>query len=322
MRPKQKSKRTQTGFTLVEMLTALAVIGVLLALLIPALNMVQKKAQTVKQRAQFHAIEVGLEAFRSDSAWNDYPPSVYSPTYGIQGNTSPYTCASQRLAEALVGRDGLGFHQSSVFRARGLADVDGDTILDPVAPSPIPPGIYNATDGITNSDGSTQSASDNLAARKGPYLELETANAVPVSQYYTPAALGQLDDTYILADAFARKMTRSGKEYGMPILYYRANMGLIDHDAIRANWGGNTYNLNDSFCNNSGIIAMDIPFQNTEREHPLENDVLSDTMDWFYKTIANPNFTSPVRPYRANSFLLHSAGLDGLYGTPDDMFNF
>lgn len=322
MRRNQKTKRTQTGFTLVEMLTALAVIGVLLALLIPALNMVQKKAQTVKQRAQFHAIEVGLEAFRSDSAWNDYPPSDYSPIYGVRNNVSPFTCASQRLAEALVGRDGLGFHQSSEFRARGLADVDGSGVatLDPDPPNA--PGIYNATVGFTNSDGTTQSAADNLAARKGPYLELETANAVPISQYYTPAALGQLDDTYILADAFARKMTRSGKEYGMPILYYRANMGLIGHDPIRANWGGNTYNLNDSFCNNSGIIAMDIPFQSTESRHPLESDVLSDTTDWFYKMIANPNFTSPVRPYRANSFLLHSAGLDGLYGTPDDMFNF
>jgi prepilin-type N-terminal cleavage/methylation domain-containing protein len=318
MRPNKKTKRTRSGFTLVEMLTALAVIAVLLALLIPALNMVQKKAQTVRQKGQFHAIEVGLDAFRSD--WGDYPPSEYAAAYGVQGDVSPFTCAAQRLAEALVGRDGLGFHKSSVFRARGLAYIDGDVTLDPNPQTA--PGIYNATGGFNNSGGTSQSAADNLASRWGPYLELETANAVPITDIYRPADLGFLDTTYILSDAFPKKMRVTGKEIGMPILYYRANTGLIGHDPIRANWGGNTYNLNDSFCSNNGIIAMDIPFQSSSGQHPLESDVLDDAVNIFYSGIANPNFTAPPRPYRANSFLLHSAGLDGLYGTPDDMFNF
>ncbi len=322
MRPKQKTKQTQIGFTLVEMLTALAVIAVLLALLIPALNMVQKKAQTVKQRGQFHAIEVGLEAFRAD--WGDYPPSEYALNYGIQGDTAPFTCAAQRLAEALVGRDGLGFHKSSVFRARGLADVDGDGILDPVPQTPIAPGIYNgiysATDRFTTSSGNYQTAAENLLSRRGPYLELETANAVRFNQYFNP---GMIDNTYVLADAFPKKMTLSGKECGMPILYYRANTSQIGNNPSSLNWGANTYNLNDSYCDGQGIIRRPIPFQSSEPAHPLancENDERA--ANYFYGMIKNPNFTSPERPYRANSFLLHSAGPDGLYGTPDDMFNF
>ena len=79
------------GFTLIELLTTMAVIGILLGLLIPALNQVSKMATKVKQKAQFHAIGTALEAFRND--YGDYPPSAWDAQYG---NYS----ASQRLAEA------------------------------------------------------------------------------------------------------------------------------------------------------------------------------------------------------------------------------
>jgi prepilin-type N-terminal cleavage/methylation domain-containing protein len=70
---KRKTNKIRVGFTLVELLTTLAVIGVLLGLLIPALNMVSKTATKVKQKAQFHAIGTALETFRND--YGDYPPS-------------------------------------------------------------------------------------------------------------------------------------------------------------------------------------------------------------------------------------------------------
>lgn len=321
MRACKKSRPVRNGFTLAEILTALAVVAVLLSLLIPALNTVRKKAQVVKQQAQFHGIEVGLEAFRAD--WGDYPPSEYPGDFDVKKGeafASPCTCASQRLAEALIGRDGLGFHQSSEFRAWGLADVNGDGILDPVPNAA--PGIYDAVWGVTLSgvNGGVQTAEQNLAARKGPYLELETANAVMFSKYYEPRSI---DDTYILADAFPKKMTKSGLELGMPILYYRANPGRIGNDPVYEKWGTNTYNLNDSFCGSAGIIARSVPFQSTSTSHPL-SQAYSDVnaANLFYSRILNPNFTSPPRPYRANSFLLQSAGPDGLYGTPDDIFNF
>jgi hypothetical protein len=38
--------------------------------------------------------------------------------------------------------------------------------------------------------------------------------------------------------------------------------------------------------------------------------------------IKNPNFTSPPRPYKNDSFILQCAGPDALYGTQDDIFNF
>jgi len=38
--------------------------------------------------------------------------------------------------------------------------------------------------------------------------------------------------------------------------------------------------------------------------------------------ILNPQVTAINRPYRAGSYILISAGKDGLYGSPDDIFNF
>jgi len=103
--------KRKDAFTLVEILTTMAIIGILLAVLIPALNQVNKSAMNVKQRAQFHTLEMGLETFRTDMG--DYPSSVWNTT--LYGTYS----ASQRLAEAMVGRDGLGFHPDSIFHANG-----------------------------------------------------------------------------------------------------------------------------------------------------------------------------------------------------------
>jgi len=316
MRRNVRNKRDPRGFTLVEILTALAVISVLVALLVPALSMVEKKAKIVKQKARFHAIEMGLEAHRSDRG--DYPPSQFSPiSYG------PGSIAAFRMAEALIGRDGLGFHPLSRFRQGGQAHLDGDTTLDPTSD---PPTIYSPVAGFTSSTGSViQTGPENVAARQGPYLELETANASLISNYYSN--LGGLDDTYVLADVFKKKMTDSGKELGMPILYYRAHTDRIGNDPTPA-WAGsplftfwptNTYDLNDNFR----IVARNVPFQSSYTNHPLaDSNTDVDAANKFYGAIANPNFTAPPRPYRANSFLLHSAGPDGLYGTLDDMFNF
>lgn len=293
---KRGTNKKRNGFTLVELLTAMAVVGILLALLIPALSAVQTKAAVIRQKAQFHTIGLGLEAFRNDTG--DYPPSAYNTT--AYGN---YT-ASQRLAEALVGRDGLGFHPDSRFHANG-EDSAGKSLY------------MNHAD--FEADYPTQPGKDaNLTTRKGPYLELESANAVtPNAIYATPGILAPTkDDSFVLADMFSSVKHRlTGKQIGMPILYYRADKTKVLHDPTVPN--NSTYNVYDSTGPmNAGGIAT-IPAPGSGSFHPLINDYST-----FYNATANPNFTNPQRPYRAESFILHSAGHDGLYGTGDDVFNF
>jgi prepilin-type N-terminal cleavage/methylation domain-containing protein len=302
------------GFTLLEILTAMAIVAIMIGLLIPAIGMVQKTAQTVKQKSQFHAIEIALEAFNTD--WGDYPPSSYTNLENINGATTTGYCGPQKLAEAIVGMDGFGFHPKSQWRSDGTADFNGDGT---------PELIYDVVNGV-GPGGSLQSASDNLKARKGPYLELEKANAVKLGSLYTNAngMYGVVaENTYVLCDMFGLvKNLSTGKKAGLPVLYFKAdtNKALLWPTGARNNiptnpWDSRMdnviYNVNDNFPF-FDYMPNGYPFGSS---HPMFD------RSQFYQRIANPNFTNPQRPYRAQTFILLSAGADGLYGTSDDVYN-
>jgi len=53
-------RREKTGFTLVELLTVLAIIAMLVGLLIPSLTMIRNTARRAKQKAQLKELHTGL----------------------------------------------------------------------------------------------------------------------------------------------------------------------------------------------------------------------------------------------------------------------
>jgi len=65
-------KHKNKGFTLVEVMTAVTIIVILVALLMPALSMVRRMANETAQKAQFAAIDMAIMAFKND--YGDYPP--------------------------------------------------------------------------------------------------------------------------------------------------------------------------------------------------------------------------------------------------------
>jgi len=262
-----------------------------------------------KQRAQFHSIEIALEAFRAD--FGDYPPS---DDVGLNAYAYP---GAMKLAEAVIGQDGFGFHPRSEFRKDGKADWYGDGIVEPL----YLPDVDGYIDGLSLTDDEKDALRrENLAIRKGPYLELETANAVRLQDIYkTPLPSGLLGERFVLCDMFRLvKNNATGKRTGMPILYYRANTSNFEHQL----GGDNIY----VHLDNRRIVGLENLWEGTV-EHPMAGDPAI-----FYKNTLNPNFPTrepdppdpgfPGRPYRADSFILFSAGPDGLYGTPDDVFNF
>ena len=52
------------------------------------------------------------------------------------------------------------------------------------------------------------------------------------------------------------------------------------------------------------------------KQHPIWDSV------FFYNYITDPKVTAVDWPYRPDSYILISAGVDGLYGTNDDICNF
>ena len=192
-------KRKRTGFTIVELLAALGIVALMVSLLIPALNVVRNKAKETKQRAQFMTINVGLTAFKND--YGDYPESNWSLPTGTPGVSSDY-CGAQKLAEALLGWDLLGFHPKSDFRSNGRNDN-----LE---------YIYDANNPVY------------FDQRKGPYLERATTSAFRLGNisafypglYNNTAPLAP--NTFVLCDVFGKNRVTlaNGKtaKAGAPIL--------------------------------------------------------------------------------------------------------
>lgn len=287
------------GFTVIELLTTIAIVGILIGLLVPALGLVRKTAYQIKQKSQFHTIGIGLEGYQSD--FGEYPPSSYDPL------VDDAYCGAQKLAEAMVGYDGFGVHVRSELRSDGLVDWDGDGTYTSPGES-----VYYPLFDETN-----ETKEENLAARKGPYLEIESANAVKLGYLYDTADIAPLnEDTYVLADMFGKvknKVTK--KNTGMPILYYKANTnGTLHKPRTTEPDSDFVFVIRD----NRPIYNVTAPFE-TKPSHPLDDS----TENIFYDRTANPNFPGPPRrPYRSESYILHSAGPDGLYGSADDIYNF
>jgi prepilin-type N-terminal cleavage/methylation domain-containing protein len=71
MSPTRQSR--QRGFTLVEMLVVLAIIGILVALLLPAVMMAMDSARRASIAAEIKSLNDGAEAYYAKH--NDYPPN-------------------------------------------------------------------------------------------------------------------------------------------------------------------------------------------------------------------------------------------------------
>ena len=299
-------KRKKTGLTMIELLIVLAIIALLVGLLVPALSAVKQIAKETKQKAQFATIELALAAFKND--YGDYPPSG---GWDYTRDVSLDYCGAQKLAEGLLGWDLMGFHPKSAWRADGLDAGLGPEAYDPARTRDID------GDGIP----------DTFDERKGPYLELASTDAFRTGGleglFFDSGALDP--DRFVLCDAFGRKridvvnqVTGKTTRYkaGTPILYFKANAAskyLGDPEV------GSIYRAGDN-RELMGLGSVEEKLQDI-RPHPFYDPPQFSN---FLRDIMDPKATTANRmwPYRPDSYILISAGADGLYGTPDDIKNF
>ena len=272
------------GFSLIELLTVMAIITLLLGLLVPSFAAVRRFATDTSQRAGLASIGASLTAFRND--YGDYPPSAFRVPGGY--------CGAQKMTEALLGRDLLGFHPKSLWKPED--------------------DVYDST------------SSTNLAERKGQYIE--GINAFMGQDLFTqpdsmPDAMWvQLAGSYFFCDVYKKVSVRllDGQRVraGTPILYYRANESsntlsfkIAPSDRIY------------SHADNAAVVeAADFSEDRLLGQHPLGRPEPDNEFEYFYNYIADPRVKAAIYPYRPNSFLLVSAGFDGKYGTADDVCNF
>ncbi len=306
--------RGRSGFTLIELLVVIAIIAMLTGLLAPGIKAVSRAAKGLKQKSVFHGYETGLELFSKD--FDGYPRSrAKYDAFGIAGQD---VYGPQHLAEALLGRDLNGFDRETKWC---------DANEDPLCYTTDPKSVNR---------------------RKDHYVEVKDDGAYLIEEIYGAGNTGKVfsyDSSKdkrapVVTDIFkGKKITLANGELvkvGTPILYFKANTATkrfmgSDSYAQRNRW---IYN----YEHNRGIIELGTVKDPTKKHNfdetvtPVVNSVTYiDGLDFFYKgTVMNAKFRTldssgnPAsdRPYNPNTFLLMSAGWDGVFGTKDDITNF
>jgi hypothetical protein len=250
-------------------------------------SMNRRYIHELNQRAQLKAIGDGLEMFKND--YSEYPES------GALDPTGENYCGAMKLAEAMMGRDLLGFHPRSRFCLDGTNGLNDTRLYIPILQALLV---------------------ENLKERKDTYIRADFANAYRLRNLYTSQGIfADVNDMYMLFDVFKRNNNLLGRgeiKVGTPILYYKAQQHKSSHDLNDPDNPDNIYDYKD----NHDLLALGAPGIH-RIQHPLyQNPHL------FYKRTQNKAIQEKPTPYRRDSFILWSAGHDGLFGTKDDITNF
>jgi len=307
----RRALRARAAFSLVELLTVVGIIALLIGILLPTMSSARNEARRSTSKAFLGSCERGLEMFHT--YFGQYPDSSRrrDPViYPDDGNTAPTLSGAHWLTRALVGHDGDG------------VDYNAKSVNDP------PRSLQWAQ---------LNKASNGLyAKRRGLLVE----NAVfrkdnEIGLNFPASDSPLLPNRPVFLDNF-----------NTAVLYYRANPRAPLPFSDTYTSGTGIYTREDNADITGGAFSTPSPGQVWEypgggKLHGLGQYGMPANPQNF-----NPNVTEAgrkgftfvgalhnpsaynssnqtnIKPVKENSFVLISAGPDGLYGTLDDVVNY
>lgn len=115
---------SRSGFTLIEILVVIAIVGLLAALLFPAFNRARNSSRRAACASNLHQIGLAVQMYAQDMR-NQFPPAPYD---GLP--SEKYWCWATRIYPYT--------RSTAVFKCPSYADVNGE--FDPDYSPPIAPG--------------------------------------------------------------------------------------------------------------------------------------------------------------------------------------
>ncbi len=312
-------RHCRKAFSLVELLTVVGIIALLIGILIPALSAARNEARRGAAKALLASIDRGLETF--SGAMGGYPNSALAPD-PITDIATPGSAKSGKLsgahwlARAMVGHDGLGVD----YAGRSAKSGDGTYVKAQFDGGITPKGPY--------------------AQRRGVYIDKGETYAIDTEIGYpqgNPAA-----NRLMLIDPFK-----------WPILYYKANTrapkGFAEVAQPAKGDDKGIYVQEDNAEITGGKVGSskeepwDFASAGAPKKHGLGYFVdAGDTeakppagyagrtfISYLHDHAAHESSgasasltATMLKPVRADSYVLISAGPDGVLGTTDDVTNF
>lgn len=343
------------GFTLIELLTVIFIIGLLIAILIPSLTGARNAAKNTSTAAVMNSsIKTGLEMFRSENEkdflkTNGYPPSFSHPGIGTFQFKShlgecpylpekPTIYGAQWLMLMLTGLDKQGLVQRSAVLPHGNLINNPPTWYGSNPTNANPGKILPRASQYLDSSKIRSSTLNELTGERNISLFPDWA---PTDN--TPGFVDTPQEIPVLLDAFDQ-----------PILYYAGNKfgttgNMVEtvHNEFNAYTGGAQESGQPYYFHQDNIgftgteVGDEVGWDFGAGPHAImksgadltnQNILVQENTETFARFILDAGGggiaqqgdagAGPLRPANADGYLLISAGVDGRFGTRDDVTNF